>query len=132
MTRSLNVRYTFLGTDHWIAPEIIETINDKHKSYGVKADVWSFGIFAFECANREPPFFQLREQGKLYRKILHEPTPTLDEAWSKDYNDFVHFCCIKNPEQRPTCLEILDHPFLLNAEQHKEEFIAALNQVSQK
>jgi len=52
----------------------------------------------------------------------------LSEVWTTEYNDFVQHCCIKDPEKRPTCLQALDHPWLKDAEQHKEEFIATIKQ----
>jgi serine/threonine protein kinase len=49
-----------MGTDHWIAPEVIMCLADSNRRYNIPADVWSFGIFAIEMANREPPHFNIR------------------------------------------------------------------------
>jgi serine/threonine protein kinase len=50
-------RKTVDGTDWWMAPEMIRSHFDKFSHYGKTTDVWSFGIFAIELANREPPNF---------------------------------------------------------------------------
>ena len=60
LTQQKGERKTLMGTDHWIAPEVIKTLADAKQTYNIPADVWSFGIFAIEMANREPPFFSLR------------------------------------------------------------------------
>ena len=57
LTKDKSSRQTLTGTVHWIAPEMIKGINDGRTNYGCSADVWSFGIFAMELANGEPPFF---------------------------------------------------------------------------
>ena len=45
-------RNSKVGTDHWKAPELIR----ENSSYDIKVDIWSFGIFALELANGEPPY----------------------------------------------------------------------------
>jgi len=47
-----------MGTDNWLAPEIIRTLLNSQQTYGVSVDVWSFGVFCIELAQREPPHFQ--------------------------------------------------------------------------
>ena len=78
-----------MGTDHWIAPEVIETLVNPNKTYNIPADVWSFGIFAVELANREPPHFRDREPNSVYQKILHAPIAALGKPWSAKFNEFV-------------------------------------------
>ena len=37
---------------NWMAPELIKG----KKKYGSSVDIWSYGIYAYELANGEPPF----------------------------------------------------------------------------
>jgi len=64
------------------------------------------------------------------RAIFMIPTsepPTLPspEKWSKDFNDFLKICLIKDPEKRPTATQLLkSHPFITKAK--GKEVIAQL------
>jgi serine/threonine protein kinase len=39
-----------MGTDHWIAPEMIRALNSTDDTYGISVDVWAFGVFCREVA----------------------------------------------------------------------------------
>ena len=52
LTKQLSSRSTFRGTLHWLSPEMIKTLTDPSAVYGVPSDIWAFGIFAIELANR--------------------------------------------------------------------------------
>jgi serine/threonine protein kinase len=62
LTKEVSKRQTLTGTVHWTAPEMIKGIMQGRKNYGVSADIWSFGIFAIELANREPPFWSTQSR----------------------------------------------------------------------
>ncbi|XP_063672520.1 serine/threonine-protein kinase 3 isoform X6 [Pan troglodytes] len=49
--------------------------------------------------------------------IPTNPPPTFrkPELWSDDFTDFVKKCLVKNPEQRATATQLLQHPFIKNA-----------------
>ncbi len=46
-----------------------------------------------------------------------QPPPTLENPadWSPAFNDFVAKCLTKDPDARPTSLELLMHPFVATA-----------------
>ncbi|XP_069807709.1 serine/threonine-protein kinase 4-like isoform X3 [Dendropsophus ebraccatus] len=46
--------------------------------------------------------------------IPSNPPPTLrkPELWSKQFIDFINQCLVKNPEQRASATELLQHPFV--------------------
>ncbi|MBN3292520.1 STK3 kinase, partial [Polypterus senegalus] len=49
--------------------------------------------------------------------IPTNPPPTFrkPELWSDEFTDFVKKCLVKNPEQRATATQLLQHPFIKNA-----------------
>ena len=91
-----------------------ETFRDQ--PYDFKVDIWSLGISLIEFAQMEPPYHELSPMRVLLRIQKSDP-PTLDRPskWSKDFNDFVKACLTKDPNQRPTAGELLQHPFVRDA-----------------
>ena len=41
-----------MGTVCWMAPELLKQSED----YDTAVDIWSFGIFAYEMAEGDPPY----------------------------------------------------------------------------
>ena len=52
LTQERQNRISKVGTVCWMAPELIKG----KSSYNEKVDIWSFGIFALELADGEPPY----------------------------------------------------------------------------
>ena len=85
-----------MGTSFWLAPEIC-----KHVQYGKSVDIWSFGCFAYELATGSPPFYSTKSRNKLYRKIVFDDVPEIqDNRWSPDFKDFVKMCLKRDPNER--------------------------------
>ena len=53
---------------------------------------------------------------------MTQEAPALQVKWSDKFRDFVSKCLTKNPEQRATAAELLEHDFLREAEAHREDF----------
>ena len=78
LTEETEARKTKVGTVCWMAPELIRG----ERKYKTSVDIWSYGVFAIELANGEPPYLKIKEQKKVLLKILNEPTPPIDQKWS--------------------------------------------------
>uniref|UniRef100_A0A4W4G4Y4 Serine/threonine-protein kinase 3 n=1 Tax=Electrophorus electricus TaxID=8005 RepID=A0A4W4G4Y4_ELEEL len=111
LTDTMAKRNTVIGTPFWMAPEVIQEIG-----YNCVADIWSLGITSIEMAEGKPPYADIHPMRAIFM-IPTNPPPTFrkPELWSDDFTDFVKKCLVKNPEQRATATQLLQHPFITNA-----------------
>ncbi|KAI2794730.1 hypothetical protein POX_a01331 [Penicillium oxalicum] len=109
-------RSTWIGTPHWMPPEMFATRGEAHK-YGSEIDVWAYGCTLFEFATGNPPNSGLRERMQIGRQLSRN-TPKLDSAgYSEGLKDLIAFALDSNPATRPTMADILAHPYIANTEE---------------
>ncbi|KAM7268590.1 hypothetical protein ACFE04_010756 [Oxalis oulophora] len=108
LTRTMSKRNTFIGTPHWMAPEVIQ-----ESRYDGKVDVWALGVSAIEMAEGLPPRSTVHPMRVLFM-ISIEPAPMLEdkEKWSLVFHDFIAKCLTKDTRLRPTAAEMLKHKFI--------------------
>ena len=82
--------------------------------------MWSLGITLIEFAQMEPPFHEMTPM-RVLLKIQKSDPPRLDHPsrWSKEFNDFLKQCLVKDPHKRPNIEELLKHPFVRQANDNK-------------
>lgn len=111
LTDTMAKRNTVIGTPFWMAPEVIQEIG-----YDCVADIWSLGITALEMAEGKPPYGDIHPMRAIFM-IPTKPPPSFrdPDQWSPEFIDFVSRCLVKNPEERATASELLQHIFISNA-----------------
>eukprot|EP00927_Polykrikos_kofoidii_P072791 TRINITY_DN68889_c0_g1_i1.p1 TRINITY_DN68889_c0_g1~~TRINITY_DN68889_c0_g1_i1.p1 ORF type:complete len:364 (-),score=79.18 TRINITY_DN68889_c0_g1_i1:41-1132(-) len=95
-------RGTFCGTLDYLPPEMVH-----NKRYHCRVDIWSLGVLLYEFLVGKPPFEDNSEKGTC-RKIT-TCTPEFPAAISKDAKDLVSRLLLKNPSERLTLSEVLQH-----------------------
>lgn len=112
LTDTMAKRNTVIGTPFWMAPEVIQEIG-----YDCVADIWSLGITALEMAEGKAPYGEIHPMRAIFM-IPTKPPPSFSkpDKWSAAFIDFVSRCLVKNPEERATASQLLQHEFVKNAQ----------------
>ncbi|XP_054167403.1 serine/threonine-protein kinase 10-like [Oppia nitens] len=117
---TLQKRDSFIGTPYWMAPEVVMCETFRDNPYDYKADIWSLGVTLIEFAQMEPPNHQMAPM-RVLLKVQKADPPKLDNPslWSKEFSDFLAHCLIKDPTQRSTASELLNHAFIRDVSDKK-------------
>ncbi|XP_053992713.1 uncharacterized protein LOC128883885 [Hylaeus volcanicus] len=113
-------RCTYCGTLDYLSPEIC-----RREWYGKEVDVWCLGVLCYELAAGGPPFsHEHYQRGGLTerdaRRQQQRDIQTLDikerilPSMSDELKDFLIHTLAKNPTNRMTTLQMLQHPFITN------------------
>lgn len=96
------------GTPNYIAPEVLF---DTDKGHSFEVDIWSMGVVLYTLIVGRPPF-QTKDVKDIYRRIRgNDWTFPTDREVSPDAQELVKRILVREPEDRPTLHQIVDHPF---------------------
>ena len=98
--------YTQTGTPYYASPEVW-----KDQPYDNKSDIWSLGCITFEMLALRPPF-RAENMEKLYNKVIHGQYGKISDSYSQDIKEIIKFMLKVNPQDRPSCGQILSHEFV--------------------
>ena len=108
------------GTFSYAAPEVL-----LEKPYNFKADLWTIGIITYLLLAGFLPFDDENSEKEIARQTVYEPTPFPNSVWgniSKEGRLFVDNLLEKDPKNRMTIKQVLEHPWLQKFEaKHQEE-----------
>ncbi|XP_016499140.1 mitogen-activated protein kinase kinase kinase 20-like [Nicotiana tabacum] len=99
------------GTRMYMAPESV-----LDNEYGPEADIWAFGCTVFEMITGKTVWDCSEADDIVYLlcKIGMESPDLQNERLSKEAEDFLKKCLVKEPRSRWTADMLLKHPFLLS------------------
>lgn len=95
--------HTKCGTRDYVAPEVMSG-----KGYGTEADLWSVGVVTYVLVSGCAPVFLPTADGT--RKVFFS-----EDIWSSmsdDVKRFIETLLVRNPEERSTAADALEHPWL--------------------
>ena len=97
------------GTLSYVSPEVLLRI-----PYNKEVDIWSLGIILFYMLCGHLPF-KGSNQSIVADKIVNDDLEFDEYEWkkmSKDVKKLISACLIKEPEERITIEEFLNHPWI--------------------
>ncbi|VFQ91182.1 unnamed protein product [Cuscuta campestris] len=120
-----------VGSPYYMAPEVLK------RNYGPEVDVWSAGVILYILLCGVPPFWAETERG-VAQAIIRSVVDLKKDPWpkvSENAKDLVRKMLNPDPSKRLTALQVLDHPWLQNAQKAPtvslgETVIARLKQFS--
>lgn len=92
-----------VGTPYFIAPEIIK------ENYGKECDIWSLGIVVYQMVTGTLPF-KGNNKKELFKAIRWQDV-YYPEYLSDNLIDLLSSMLVKNPKQRITAQEAINHPW---------------------
>ena len=97
-----------VGTPYYMSPEMIKG------NYSDKSDIWAIGVILYLMLTDKFPFVKNKENNvfKLIENCQYN-VKLLDESnCSEEAKDLVKSILVKNPDDRPSALDIMSHPFI--------------------
>ncbi|KNA23213.1 hypothetical protein SOVF_026890 [Spinacia oleracea] len=96
------------GSPLWMAPEVV-----RGESQGCESDIWSLGCTVLEMFTGVPAWKDCGVAHTLFQIGYSDDLPEYPPHLPELAKDFLNKCLIRNPEQRWSCDQLLQHPFLL-------------------
>ncbi|CAD8153913.1 unnamed protein product [Paramecium octaurelia] len=126
-TSKLRRLKSFVGTPMYMAPEVIQG------KYDEKCDIWSLGVLLFTLLSGHMPFHGETKE-ELYDNIQRANITFIYNAWknvSDNAKDLVRRMLQKNPNLRPSAINLLKHEWFTKLEVFEEKQTLD-HQISQK
>ncbi|MCO5570987.1 hypothetical protein L7F22_024718 [Adiantum nelumboides] len=108
------------GTPLWMAPEVVQGVEQ-----GTPSDIWSLGCTLVEMLQGRPPWCSTQGRTSsndlvslLFKIAYTDKSPPLVESlFSADAKDFLSKCLERDPKERWTAEQLLQHPFVMAKEE---------------
>ncbi|KAI3466571.1 hypothetical protein Pfo_023234 [Paulownia fortunei] len=116
-----------VGSAYYVAPEVLR------RSYGKEIDIWSAGVILYILLSGVPPFWAETEKG-IFDAILNEEVDFDSQPWpsiSNSAKDLVRKMLTKDPKNRITSTQVLEHHWIKGQASDKPIDSAVLSRMKQ-
>ena len=103
----INELKTIVGTALYVAPEVLSG------KYDYRCDYWSLGVVMFTLLGGYPPFFGENNK-EIFKKVMEAKLLFDAPIWqrvTKQAKDLIQKLIVKQPENRLTAAQALQHPW---------------------
>ncbi|EGR32912.1 protein kinase domain protein [Ichthyophthirius multifiliis] len=118
--------YTQTGTPYYASPEVW-----RDEPYDNKSDIWSLGCVLYEMCALKPPFMANDMEG-LFNKVQMGLYERIPQKYSNDLSCFLSSLLKVNPQQRPSCEQIMRNPLFQKYQNQQEITKQITNHTCQK
>ncbi|KAG2447269.1 hypothetical protein HYH02_007599 [Chlamydomonas schloesseri] len=133
---------TRAGTLEYMAPEVercpLKTLPEENKdkaslAYGAAVDVWATGVLAYELLVGFPPFVNDSAthpgaDGTFLAKHANSKTLSFPSSTSQGAREFISWTLAEDPQERPTAMQMKNHPWLAAAAAAAAAALAAVRE----
>ncbi|RIB09083.1 kinase-like domain-containing protein [Gigaspora rosea] len=115
------------GALPYIAPEVLQG-----KSFTKASDIYSFGMIMWEISSGYLVFSDYKDNDISFATeiCLNELRPKILKGTAKCFEELLKQCWDKDPEKRPSCLEIYEKVLKWkNTTEHVDEFLKSDNEI---
>lgn len=106
---------TVAGTLSHMPPEMLRMEEDYSAE---KCDMWESGLVLYELLTGKPLFEVKKDDQEVIKRIITGKFEPLGIGFTADARDLCESLLAENPEDRPSCREVLQHPWF-QKEMHK-------------
>jgi len=112
---------TSCGTPGYVAPEVLLC-----ECYNESVDMWGIGIITYILLAGYPPFYDEnnpQDDTALYEKVINVDYDLEDECWDdvgEHAKDFIRKLLLKDPRERMTAKQAMDHAWFRSDPKEKE------------
>ncbi|KAL0239190.1 hypothetical protein PCE1_004881 [Barthelona sp. PCE] len=100
----------FKGSPYWMSPEVIQELPATDRS-----DIWSLGCLVHELITGSPPNGSMSAYAAIFQTV-EMPMP-IPAGIPKEVEQFLKKCFKKNPEERPSAIELLNDDWIIKEKQ---------------
>ena len=97
-----------------MSPEVCQ-----NKPYTYQSDIWALGCILYELCTLKHAFHAENLLGLVF-KIVQDKQEPIPDMYSDGLKELIDVCLIKNEEDRPKVLGIINRPFV---KEHMQRFV---------